>query len=310
MRVALVLLAGLAACRPAPAEMRAAPTDAVCLVQVPTERVRDTITVALATGEEADRFVARHRNPAVDGCGVDAGVFLPLPDDSRTMVPPAGRPVIRLLVAGPTDSRDLMDAGVDLVVTADPAALEYARRRGDRMTVPLAWGDTWLLVTPPGAEPIAVPDGAERAGMARDAIRVEARVAEPPWWWDGEPSCFVQGRPPAMRLPDVAIPEGDMIARDLAARLLVIAASPGQTRRLVELDGPAFDAALRTGTYAASVVRFPRTWSSDCRDVPTVPAGARLQPLVDTRAHAIVRPGIPPFLRLPDGTVRLLPAAP
>ena len=60
---------------------------------------------------------------------------------SRDNLPP-----LRFLVA-PGDPRDLLDAGVDLLLTRDPATLDYAAALPHFQRVPLAWQRTHIFVT-------------------------------------------------------------------------------------------------------------------------------------------------------------------
>ncbi|HXF95691.1 MAG TPA: ABC transporter substrate-binding protein, partial [Gemmatimonadales bacterium] len=58
-------------------------------------------------------------------------------------------PVLRFQPLDGGDARDLLDAGADLLVTDDPAALSYAGRRPDLGVVPLPWDRTYLFVPGP-----------------------------------------------------------------------------------------------------------------------------------------------------------------
>lgn len=103
------------------------------------------------------------------------------------------------------EPRDLLDRGVDLLVTRDAATLGYARTLEAYRTAPLPWHRTYVLAVPAGdpagpapatgaradrgpAAPGAPPGGGEadaglRRALARDAVPVEARAARPPHWW-------------------------------------------------------------------------------------------------------------------------------
>lgn len=310
IRAMVLTLLCLAACRTGAVQTDARTAPDPCLVTVAADRPLDTVTVVFTSREASERFVLRHRQGAEGGCAPVVAPFDLIAADPPLLAPFTGGPVIRVVTAPDADPRDLLDQGGDLLVTSDPSVLDYARRREEFRVLPLAWATTHVLVTPPGASPIITLPAADRAALARDAVRADARAAEPPWWWEGEPSCFVQDPPPAARLRDITVPEGDPIARDLAERLLALTRPSGNGRRVTALGPAAFSAALARGTADAFVTAFPRVWSSDCRGVPNVPVGAHLLPLVDSRAHAIVRPGIPPFLSTPDGGVRLLPHQP
>jgi hypothetical protein len=74
------------------------------------------------------------------------------------------------------------------------------------------------------------------------------------------------------------------------------------------MDAPALEAARREGTEVAYVLSLPRATGS-CDALSAPPDGA-VVPLVDVRAHALVRRGAPPLTLDWDGTVRLLAEAP
>jgi hypothetical protein len=76
--------------------------------------------------------------------------------------------------------------------------------------------------------------------------------------------------------------------------------------RAAGLGEPEFGSALRDGTEFAYVLALPRKSLTPCRDSATWPSGATIQPLIDTRARAIVRRGSPPLTVDWDGTVRVL----
>lgn len=77
------------------------------------------------------------------------------------------------------DPRNALDAGVDLLVTRDPATIEYAAATGSYRSAPLPWDRVYLLLAP--GDPwqgrvVAATDG-ELEALARDAVRVQARPA-------------------------------------------------------------------------------------------------------------------------------------
>jgi extracellular solute-binding protein (family 5) len=215
----------------------------------------------------------------------------------------AGRPV-RLLPA-PRDLRDAVDAGADLIVTDDPAALAYAAARPEVVSLALPWSRTYVLVldVPLESAAAAVTAGF-RESLARDVVRVDARAAAPTM---GAPAC--PARPPGGSHPRPAIARiaylgADRTARDLAARLVAV----GVGRAIIPLDSITLVASLRDGAETGYVLPLPRTLLS-CGDLE-LPAGATVLPLVETRAHAIIRRGAPPMTVDWDGTLRLLPEAP
>ncbi len=88
------------------------------------------------------------------------------------------RPVLKWRTAA-GDARDLLDAGVDLLVTDDPTALAYAATRADFTSVPLPWDRSYVLLAP---VPVRIP-APTLEDLARHAVRVEARPAVAPFWW-------------------------------------------------------------------------------------------------------------------------------
>jgi extracellular solute-binding protein (family 5) len=232
-------------------------------------------------------------------------------------------PVLRFRPLAGTDARDLLDAGVDLLVTAEPAALSYAGTRSDLNAVPLLWDRTYVLLTPPGA---TTPFGADRSwgrdreALARDAVRAEARPAEPPHWWEslaGCPALPAAASPPAMppsatsrrSAPRrLAYERGDPIARDLANRLVAVAGGP-----LVAAALGRDATELRSGSAAAYVLPMPRVPLDPCAAALDLVARApwldlrAVVPLVDVRRRAVLRRGLPPLTLDWDGTLRFAP---
>jgi hypothetical protein len=320
---ALAGLATLVACGGsfAPPEVSAGPEVSPCYVAASGPVLRDTIVVAVPK-PDAERFLAAHLvawRRATDCTGREvplaAAPFRAVSDNPVVLAPaPAERPgpLIRLQTFDPAgDTRDVIDAGADVVITSDPEALAYARGRGEFRLVPLAWATTYVLVSPAGSRLPVDTSGALRDELARDVVLAEARPAEPPFWWDGGTRCAAQPRDAAGRLPDIGIPSGDPVARALGERLIAIApALPGVRRRLLPLGPSSFNYALSLGTVAAFVGAFPRFEPLvDCEGVPPVPVGSTIAALVDARATAVLRAGVPPFLIQGDGTIRFLHAS-
>lgn len=193
------------------------------------------------------------------------------------------------------DLRDAVDRGTDLVLTADPAVLEYAASRSGYTVHPLPWSRTYLLLAPAGDSALRfeLRDTAGfRADLARDAVRVDARGAAPPFWWDTV-DC-ARSRSPASRPagPRVVIhPAADPVARSLAERLVAMSRTPDLVARSAS---PAeLDAALSSGAAAGFVVPVPRVPAVLCRERAGWPAGWEALALVDTRLTAVLRVGAP-----------------
>lgn len=228
---------------------------------------------------------------------------------SRDHLPP-----LRFLVA-PGDPRDLLDAGVDLLLTRDPATLQYAATLTNFQLVPLAWQRTQILLTPgrSGLSPSLSADA--RQVLADDAVRGEARGAQGPFWWESAgchiPIAAPPTQPPA---PRIVYDAADGSARDLAERFvgLVRASGPAAAifldallpdrprrtfQRATGLTGEDLANARRLGTDAGYVVAVERQPLDPCRDLHALMDGARwldpdtIVPLVDTRLQAVVRRG-------------------
>ena len=207
------------------------------------------------------------------------------------------------------DLRDAIDAGVDLVVSGDPDLLEYAGRRPGRTRIPLPWSHLYLLLLPAGAAVGAVlpADTTEfRAALAQNAVRTDARAAGPSSWPDSAARCASAPMPAGSPSKAIAYPAGDSTARELAERLVAVAAPGALTVRPLLPDS--FAPALRRSEAAEFIVRGPLTAPTPCVESSGWPAGARVVPLVETRAHAVVRRGAPPMVVELDGAVR--PAEP
>jgi hypothetical protein len=142
-----------------------------------------------------------------------------------------------------------------------------------------------------------------RAGLARDAVRADARAAAAPFWWEAAGAC-ARARPEAGAGTSSAITyrEDDATARELAERLVALAGADGLAARAVPSDS--FAAVLRRGGERAYVVAVPIHALVPCRALADWPAGASVIPLVDARDHAILRRGTPPLVVGWDGTLR------
>ena len=268
---------------------------------------RDSLPAALAdpalaiirTDRSGDEGTGRYR-PAT----ADRPPKILAPSDSST------RGIVKLLPY-PRDLRDVLDAGADLVVTDDPATLTYAEARPELSLVPLPWSRTYVLVVP-NRSGISLDTSSTvrlRETLAHDALRVDARAAEPPFPWGAcAGPAAAPARTAAPPAPRIGYPAGDRIARDLAARIVAVGAAPA--RSIVALDSSALRQSLREGREAAYILAEPRAPLIPCAGPVPWPAGVTLIPLVDTREHAILRRGAPPVTVDWDGTIRLAPVLP
>jgi hypothetical protein len=227
----------------------------------------------------------------------------------RIDLPPMeGRPSIAFQLVRNGDPRDALDRGADLLVTRDPAVVDYVASRPEFTAFPLPWDHSYVLLQPSGAEPVTITGDSVLRSLAQDAVRGEARPAEPPFWWDRLAGCRVVPDPEGQRLSAsrIVYPRDDAVARGLAERLVALVGA-GTSLRAAPLESAEFAAALRDRTERAYVIAAPRESLAPCRDATAWPSGASIQPLIDTRARAIVRRGSPDLTVDWDGTVRVLP---
>ena len=93
------------------------------------------------------------------------------------------------------------------------------------------------------------------------------------------------------------------MARALAERIVAMA-EPGKGWRTFGMVAAELVHSLERGSESAYVLAVPRQTVAPCRESADWPAGARIRPLIETRAHAIVREGAPPLAVEWDGTIR------
>ena len=204
-------------------------------------------------------------------------------------------PRLTIHSAAEASARDLVDAGVDLLLTDSPTLAAYAGTRGDVTSVPLGWDRTWVVVTPRGTLPVDTAQ-AFRAGLARDAVRADARAAEGPYWWTDTTGCVTPTARNALTSAgthSVVYPRDDAVARALAERLVAIL---GGGATAAGLAPNAFAPALASGLHQAYVFPLRRVTRDRCRSVAELfesaawlGAQGAIVPLIDTRLRAVVR---------------------
>jgi hypothetical protein len=225
-------------------------------------------------------------------------------------------PAVRFVMAR-GDQRDLLDQQVDVLLTRDPATLDYAATLPQFQTLPLPWQRTHVLLTPGRARSSPTLSEDARQVLADDAVRGEARGARGPFWWQMLSDCDVAPPPPAPSLPPtprVVYDATDGAARDLSERLVGLAGSsspaaaafldvllPDRPRRTFQratgLTGEALALARRRGTDAGYVTSVDSRPLDPCRDLQALIDLGRwldpetIVPLVETRRTAIVRRG-------------------
>ena len=231
-------------------------------------------------------------------------------------VPGSRGPRLTIHSATEANARDLVDAGADLLLTDSPALATYAATRGDVTSVPLGWDRTWAFATP--RSEISIDSSAAfRSGLARDAVRADARAAEGPYWWADTTGCGA----PTVRSPlastgtsRIVYSRDEAVGRALAERLVAIL---GGRATAVGLAPNAFQAALMSGGDMAYVVPIQRMTLDRCHAVnelvtsaPWIGARGALTPLIDTRLRAVVRRGRLNLDFAWDSTVVVVPPRP
>ena len=225
-------------------------------------------------------------------------------------------PPLRFLVA-PGDPRDLLDRGVDLLLTRDPATLDYAGTLPQFLSVPLEWQHVYVQLTPGRSRSSPMLSEDARQVLAHDAVRGEARGARGPFWWQMVEGCALASAPTREQsspIPRIVYDTNDSVTRELAERFVGLARASGPAaaafldvllpdrpkrtyQRATALNGEALVVARRRGADAGYVVSLDSRPVDPCRDLLVLMEGARwldpetIVPLVETRLRAIVRRG-------------------
>lgn len=257
--------------------------------------------------------------------------------DCHGPMPVATRPLAVITPIPPftTDFRELMDAPTgppslnrpDVIVTRDPVVLAYAASRADFMIKPLPWTTTYVVVTTTAPSVQTAPSPTERNAIARDAVTADVRGAVEPFTWRNDASCatsvVASASSPrtatASARPVIAFAAKDAIAKQLAERMVSLFNANVRAPWIANAFGPrtnnanahiapypadSLDTILATGRAIATVLPIARDPRTPCttRDNIPVPLGAI--PLVDSRAHVLVRRGSgAAFYVAPDGTL-------
>jgi hypothetical protein len=200
------------------------------------------------------------------------------------------------------DARDLLDAGVDLLVTRDRALRDYAATLQDMTVVALPWDRTYVYVT--------ADAGGTRFDGLEQAVRAEARKAEGgSWWLDLRPCGMAPAGSPAASTGQhrILYNRSDPTARELAGRLAALTHAVATARSADD-----FRDAMMSGKDWGYVVALPRLPADPCRAAKDLlpPWAATFSALVDTRPTAIMRRGVARWTVDQDGSVHLAPPSP
>jgi hypothetical protein len=244
--------------------------------------------------------------------------LIQLPVDTTFLDQTENLSSLRFLVAAGRDPRDLLDEGVDLLLTRDSTALAYAATLPQFVSVPLEWQRTHVLLVPGRARTAPTLPAEAREALAHDAVRGEARGALGPFWWQSLPSCEAAYSQPPVQSPTstgrIVYDRVDGAARDLAERLVGLVSASGTGAAAIldaligdrpsrtfqsaaGLTGNALATARRRRNDAGYIMVFDRRPLDPCREMQVIVDNAgwvdpeTIIPLVDTRLHAVVRRG-------------------
>lgn len=271
-----------------------------------------TLRIFLARAVSEPRFLTDPRL-SLTPFGMGTGRYRPdsaaAPGHLRLIPADSGLPVLDYFTAT-GDPRDQLDRGADLLVSSDPSLIEYAEGGGDRTAVPLPWNRTYSLVLTQPAESLppalaALTDSLRAADfrrlLARDAVRAESRESGTS---TGIPARSCSAATGSARPTDrgrVYYLLGDQTSQDLAERLVALVPRRyGWRASGVAPD--AMNAALRDGRGASLIMMGSYPGGPACAGLG---AATALLPLVDTRAHAILRRSSPAWVVDGDGTLRM-----
>ena len=216
---------------------------------------------------------------------------------------------VLFLWTGRAGARDLLDAGVDVLITDDGSIQEYARARSGYTVATLPWDRTYVLFVPEretAASPAPTPAAEFLDGLSREAVSAEARPADSPARWRVEACSSVPSfQVDLSRQPRrVVYPGDDVTARELAQRLVTLAGAAGQGGDWLAslLGNPAnartfpFAAGLTPDAWRRALSRADETAyvfavpsRSSGRCVLPQPAAGAWIPLVETRARLVAR---------------------
>jgi len=205
-------------------------------------------------------------------------------------------------IAAGSDARDLLDAGIDLMITRDRSLRDYAATLKNFTVTALPWDRTYVFVTPEAGGTRFEGTGLEQA------VRVEARRPEGGFWWLDLRACGPASTisPPASSATQrrIVYARSDPSARELASRLAALVHGVAVSRTDDDFGG-----ALAGGKDWGYIVALPRMPADQCRVAKDLlpPWAATITALLDTRATAIVRRGVARWGVDQDGTVHLEP---
>ncbi len=224
--------------------------------------------------------------------------------DTITIVPARGaaRPVLQFLAFATSDTRDLINGGIDMMITADPDVIEYARSHPGLRTLPLEWDRTYVLLSTSRVQEIRLGKSVGQLseeiadGIAQYAIRGEARGYRPKSWWNHLRSCgelageerevtpMPMGSYAISGFRRILYESNDPVSRGLAERIVALATTDPSTSPEAEAlagvvpmligsahrtiaEGVTQDeiaSSLRDGDDFAYIISLPRRSTAPC----------------------------------------------
>jgi hypothetical protein len=312
----------------------------------PPQSPAESITVALSSAFDrprttAEAFAIAQSTDTLPVMDCSGRIYRQLARISSAEVVANAASRVRVRSIDASATRDALDAGVDLLVTDDPAVVSYAAQR-DFLTLPLPWARTYVVLSSESARlDVGATLHLTLVEWLADAVRADSRVAQRTFWWESSNECISPARTrpdaPARASSRVVYQSGDRVAQGIAERLVALAGSRSArgedsvlatllprlsqagARATAAAIGPsAFAAALHSGDDVAYVLPLPRFTVAPCHELAMLlraapwlesartAGGLPMIPLVETRSHALVRRGRVGLSVDADGSLRLL----
>src|SRR5204862_74327 len=189
------------------AAWRARDSSLARAVMVPDDRVLSIDPSGLSFQRFADPALAVTKSAPGGGWPIGTGHYWTTGSAGgaealwASPVPGTGLPALKVTVAPASEARDAVDANADLLLTSDPAALDYGRTRSEYQDAPLGWDHTYVLLAPDGS---SLELSVLRLETLPQAVHVEARLAQGDdggFWLVDLKRCGLAAEAPSTRAP-------------------------------------------------------------------------------------------------------------